>query len=347
LFALLRAASRRDEWHFILLFSDYQQISLADWHLDQLPANVTICELSRERFRRQLRASLRGRLCYFLAMRGLGAPAMILAPLYSILEDASPELARVLADANGPRLWLFNERNRMARLLRLLVRRYSLLEDGEGNYLLQRCPWWKSPIRLLRGLPVRHRVFGEESSCESVWVLHPERLPAPVHHKGRRIDFLTSPDGLAAIRQLCGDHAMPADHTRLVILASQPFGIPGISTTDKQHVYGRIVEHLQAGRWTVVLKIHPAEDAADYRFLDERVLRAPAKIPLEVLLLGTSRPPVVLSVLSSAGLGFEDYCHRIKLCEESPSDELYFATVQNWVANPETLDTALRQKMPD
>ena len=346
LFALLRAAECTDESHYILFFADYQQASLADWHLAKLPANISVFELSRGRFRQQLAGSLRGRLCYFLAMRGLSAPAIILRPLYSILAAASPELARALADTRTPHLWLFNERNRMARLLRLLVRRFSVLEDGEGNYLLQRCPWWKWPVRLIRGLPARHRVFGEEVCCESVWVLHPGRLPAPLRHKGRQIDFLTSPAGLATINQLFGNHAISTSDAQQVILASQPFGIPGVSTADKQRVYGQIVDYLQAHGRPVVLKIHPAEDAGDYGFLGDRVRRAPAKIPLEALLLGATQAPVVLSVLSTAGLGFERYCCRIKLCEDSASDALYFQTVQRWVADPKTLDTVLRQKLP-
>ncbi|MCB1596136.1 MAG: hypothetical protein KDI87_00335 [Gammaproteobacteria bacterium] len=346
LFSLLRAASCRDESHYILFFADYQQASLGDWHLDKLPANMTVCELSRGRVRQQLAGSLRGRLCYFLAMRGLRAPAIILGPLHSILAEASPELSRALADTGMPHLWLFNERNRMARLLRLLARRFSVLEDGEGNYLLQRCPWWKWPARLVRGLPARHRVFGEEDRCESVWVLHPERLPAPVRHKGRQIDFLTSSAGLATIRQLFDAETVSAGEAQQVILASQPFGIPGVTTADKQQVYGQIIDYLQTRGMPVVLKIHPAEDAGDYGFLGEKVRRAPAKIPLEALLLGASRPPIVLSVLSTAGLGFERYCRRIKLCEDGASDSLYFQTVQRWVADPETLDAVLRKKLP-
>ncbi len=78
----------------------------------------------------------------------------------------------------------------MARLLRLLIRRFSLIEDGESNYRLQLCPWWKWPGRLLRGLPPRTRVLGEEASCEAIYALNPERLPERIRDKGRRIDFL-------------------------------------------------------------------------------------------------------------------------------------------------------------
>lgn len=350
LFALLRADLHSEEQHHILFFADYQHASLADWHLDSLPVNVIVREMSRGSVRQHMDSSVRGRLCYFLAMRNWRAPDALLAPLRALLADSAPQLSTVLnATRTGqrqPLLWLFNERNRMARLLRLLVPRFSLIEDGESNYRLQLCAWWKWPERLLRGLPPRTRVLGEEASCEAIHALTPERLPKRIRDKGRRIDFLEHGSARALMDQIFSGLAANPRHARQVIVATQPFRIPGVSLADKQRVYDRIISHLETRGVPVVLKNHPAEDAGDYAFLGDRVIRMPGKVPLEAMLPGNTEPLIVVSVFSSAGMGFERYCRRIRLCAESESDALYLQTVRSWITEPRKLDEVLKEKLP-
>jgi hypothetical protein len=350
LFALLRADLHRDEVHHILFFSDYQHASLADWHLGSLPANVTVHEMGRGLVRRHMASSLRGRLCYFLAMRNWHAPDALLAPLRSLLTDTTPVLASALAGPktgnHQPKLWLFNERNRMARLLRLLIPQFSLIEDGESNYRLQLCPWWKWPGRLLRSLPPRTRAMGEGASCRAIYALNPERLPERIRHKGQRIDFLEHGSAGTLMDQIFSGLAEIPRRNRQVIVATQPFRIPGVSLADKQRVYDGIISHLQAQGRPVVLKNHPAEDADDYAFLGGRVIRVPGKIPLEAMLPGNIEPLTVVSVFSSAGMGFERHCRRVRLCAESESDALYLQTVRSWITEPRKLDDVLKEKLP-
>lgn len=355
LFALLRADLHRAETHHILFFADYQHASLADWNFGSLPANIIVHEMNRGSVRQHMGSSLRGKLCYFFAMRNWSAPKTLLTPLRELLVDTTPELGAVMVSAlvgtqnknPQPRLWLFNERNKMARLLRLLIPRFSLIEDGESNYRLLLCPWWKWPARLLYGVPPRTRVLGEESACQAIHALNPERLPARVRHKGARIDFLDPPSARALMdRIFTGLTAIPR-LTRQVLVATQPFRIPGVSVADKQRVYDRIVNHLQALGRPVILKNHPAEDAGDYAFLGDRVSRVPGKIPLEAMLPGNAEPLTTVSVLSTAGMGFERWCRRVRLCDDSDSDALYLQTVRRWIAEPQILDEVLRQKLPD
>ncbi len=346
LFALLRANSLAGESHYILFFSDYQNAALTGWNLRHLPANISVFDVARSRFRAHLGGSPRGRLCYFMAMRNWRAPGALKAPLRALLAEAAPALPGVAGDGASPQLWLFNERNKMARLLRLLIPRFALIEDGESNYRVLVCPWWKWPDRLLRGLPPRARALGEESRCTAIWALEPGRLPARVRHKGQRIDFLDQPGAVQFVDGLFGECAGVTRDARRIILATQPFRIPGVNLADKQRVYDRIVHYLAALGRPVVLKPHPAEDPGDYDFLEGRVARVPGKIPIEVMLIGNAEPVTVLSVLSSAGMGFERYCRRLKLCEDSPSNALYLQTVRSWIADPQRLDEVLRQKLP-
>jgi hypothetical protein len=111
-------------------------------------------------------------------------------------------------------------------------------------------------------------------------------------------------------------------------------------------VYDRIISYLETRGVPVVLKNHPAEDAGDYAFLGDRVIRVPGKVPLEAMLPGNTEPLIVVSVFSSAGMGFERYCRRIRLCAESDSDALYLQTVRSWIAEPRTLDEVLKEKLP-
>lgn len=350
LFALLRADLHKEETHHILFFADYQHASLADWNLGSLPANVAVHEMSRGIVRQHMDSSLRGRLCYFFAMRNWRAPDALLAPLRALLAASAPRLSTALDAARTghghPQLWLFNERNKMARLLRLLVLRFSLIEDGEANYRLQLCAWWKWPGRLLWGLPPRSRVLGEETSCETIHALNPERLPERIRDKGRRIDFLEHGSARALMDQVFSGIAEIPRHARQIVVATQPFRIPGVGLADKQRVYDRIISHLETRGVPVVLKNHPAEDAGDYAFLGDRVIRMPGKVPLEAMLPGNSEPLTVVSVFSTAGMGFERYCRRVRLCAESKSDALYLQTVRSWIAEPRKLDEVLKEKLP-
>ena len=350
LFALLRSDLHKEETHHILFFADYQHASLADWHLDSLPVKVIVREMNRGSVRQHMDSSVRGRLCYYFAMRNWPAPEALLAPLRALLADSAPQLSIALKAARPgqrqPQLWLFNERNRMARLLRLLIPQFSLIEDGESNYRLQLCAWWKWPERLLRGLPLRSRVLGEEASCEAVYALTPERLPERIRDKGRRIDFLEHGSARALMNRIFSGLAAIPRHAGQVILATQPFRIPGVSLADKQRVYDRIISHLKTQGVPVVLKNHPAEDAGDYAFLGDRVHRMPGKVPLEAMLPGNTEPLTVVSVFSTAGMGFERYCRRIRLCAESESDALYLQTVRSWIAEPRKLDEVLKEKLP-
>ena len=350
LFALLRADLHRSEQHHILFFADYQHASLADWQLGSLPTNIVVREMSRGSVRRYMDDSARGKLCYFFAMRNWQAPASLLAPLRTLLADQAPQLAAALDAAQTagrqPRLWLFNERNKMARLLRLLIPRFSLIEDGESNYRLQLCAWWKWPGRLLQGYPPRSRVLGEEAACETIHALTPERLPERIRDKGRRIDFLEHDSARALMDRIFSDLATIPRHAGQVIVATQPFRIPGVNLADKQRVYDRIISHLQMLGRPVVLKNHPAEDAGDYAFLGDRVIRMPGKLPLEAMLPGNAESLTIVSILSTAGMGFERHCRRIRLCDDSDSNALYLRTVRHWIAEPHKLDEVLQEKLP-
>ncbi len=343
LLSLCRASKKQREEHHILFFADYQGTSLDGWDLTDLPKNIHVHEMSRRDFRRHLGSSAKGRLSYLLAMRTLTAPRWLQQPIIDTLAENLPELASRLSAETGFRLWLFNERNKMSRAFRLLVHGFNIIEDGESNYLKYPVPWWKSPFRIMRGLPLKRRSFGEDARCKEIWVTYPERLQALVKNKGRQINFLDGDAVVDIISSVMGENSLPPITAQSVILATQPLdGMANIPVTDKQRIYDTIVTCLEGQGRALILKLHPAENKADYEFLQARTKPTPAKVPIEALVLSSSNRPVVLSISSAAGLGFERFCRRIKLIEYDDTD-----SIRRWVNQPEDLTACLKNSLAE
>ncbi len=333
LFALCRANKERHEQHYLLFFADYQGASLSDWNLADLPGNTHLFELSRHEFRRRLENSRAGRVSYQFSRSLWSAPVELRKPVIDTLAEFVPNLASSLRAKVPVTLWLFNERNRMARIFRILSPEFNVIEDGESNYNRYSVPWWKMPARLILGLSLRVRAMGDDPRCKEIWVNCPERLAPAIGKKARAINFLGGEATAVLIRKIMGKNALPAVTSRSVILATQPVdGMATISVADKQKIYSTIITCLQNRGHDLILKIHPAEKNSDYEFLAGRVESAPAKVPVEALLLSAIEPPTIVSVSSSAGLGFERYCTRIKLIENND-----FATIRRWTRHPEEL----------
>jgi hypothetical protein len=270
LFALLRADLYSEEQHYILFFSDYQHTSLADWHLDSLPVNVTVHEMGRGIVRQHMDSSVRGRLCYFFAMRNWQAPEALLAPLRALLADSAPQVSAALNAARTghgqPQLWLFNERNRMARLLRLLIPRFSLIEDGESNYRLLLCAVVEMAGRLLSGLPPRSRVLGEESCCESYPGTEPRSGCLNVcATRGVQIDFLEQPSARELMDGIFNAAEIPGMHSR----SSSPrnrFASPASALRTSSGFMTRSSATCRRGAVSVYSRITPPRMPATTRF---------------------------------------------------------------------------------
>lgn len=346
LFAVLRAAATPEECHKIVLFSDYQSAGLADWNLAALPAQTSVVQLQRGAVRAALAHDWIGRLAYFFALRGWRAPAFFRRALASAVASTNAEAGALWDEQRPPRLWLFNERNKMARVFRQLQPRFELLEEGEGNYTRINVPIWKWPLRALRGLPPRVRLFGEDSRCVAIWVLYPDRLAARLKHKAQRIDFLRGPTAARLLRQLFAAALPEGFGDATVILATQPLElVDGVTVADKQRFYTQLAGNLLERGEQVILKAHPAEPVTDYDFMSAQVTRTRDALPLEVLLLASERRLQVVSVISSAGLGFEDHCVRVKLCAEGTDTAGFGRAVRHWLHNPGELTATLHKRL--
>jgi hypothetical protein len=338
LFSICRGVSKKQQEHHILFFSDYQQAPFADWNFADLPDTVHVYELNRKDFRSSLEKLQYGHICYWIAMRKLRAPGFLKKPVLTALANFHPELANKIENTGDLKLWLFNERNKMARIFRLLTESFSLIEEGEGNYKGKLLPWRKRPGRILQGQPAKQWLFGDDPRCKEILVNYPERLPKFVRHKGLRIDFLSGPEVSQAISEVFSSNNNAIHSAKAILLATQPLElVPGIQLSDKQYIYKKITAYLAIQGWQVILKAHPSEDIEDYNFLDKSTMPADPKTPIEALILEANTPIPIVSICSSAGLGFEQFCRRITFCK---GDD-YHAIVKMWAKEPKQLDAML------
>ncbi len=346
LFALLKASQNDSEQHHILFFSDFQQASLHDWNLGSLPESIVVHDVQRADFRAQLGSRWQTRLYYYLAMRNLAAPAPLQQAFLQVLARTCPVFGAAFAAARHRSLWLFNERNKMARLFRLTTPRFSVIEEGAGNYLGVHVAAWKKPLRLLLGRPPGQWYFGEDRRCDAVWVQHPDKLPAYVRHKGRRIDFFSDRSGHDLVLQL-----FPAqDELRLpantVILATSPVDdLDGISKEQKLRLFRLLADQLETQGYAVRIKPHPRENSADYAEYGERLLRSTAKLPLELFILASDAVLTVVSPYTSAGIGMEAQVRPVQLLSNPADRGAAAAEIKAWLEQPPQLRARLEQQL--
>jgi len=346
LFALLKAFSETDETHHILFFSDFQATSLDAWNLSNLPANITVHEGNRREFRARLTRTTRGKLFYFLALRNLWAPALLEEAFFSTLEDLHADIAQAFRNANPRNLWLFNERNKMARAFRLVNQNFFLIEEGSGNYHYFTKSVWRWPGRFLLGRPFNKLSFGEDRRCRKILVSYPDKVPSYVRHKAEKLEFLDTPESKQKVREMFEDAIDFNTLSGAIILATSPLDeIHNIDKEKKLALYKLIFETLSDLGFRSVLKLHPREDPRDYELIADSIYTVPEKLPLEIIILLSDQPVTVVSFFTSAGIGLEPYFNLIELCSRSDSEGYDIPRLHEWIKHPDRLRALLGERL--
>jgi len=346
LFALLKACSETDETHHILFFSDFQATSLDAWNLSNLPANITVHEGNRRKFRARLTETTRGKLFYFLALRNLWAPAFLEEAFFGTLDHLHSDIAQPFRNASPRSLWLFNERNKMARVFRLVNQDFFLIEEGSGNYHYFTKRFWRWPGRALLGRPFNKLSFGEDRRCRKILVSYPDKVPPYVRHKAEKLKFLDTPESKQKVREIF-EHAI--DFNTLsgsIILATSPLDeIDNIDKENKLALYTLVFETLSDLGFRSVLKLHPREDPRDYDSIVELTYTVPEKFPLEVIILLSDEPVTVVSFFTSAGIGLEPYFTLVELCNRSDSEGYDIPKLHEWIKHPNRLKALIGERL--
>lgn len=344
LFALAKATSESDNRSIILFFRDYQNVEESALDTSQLPDNIQLHILTRKEINHSLQRSLTGKLILGLALRTLPVPISLSSWLYAHINQL---IDGIDLTPGQVKLFVFNERNKMARLFRLLVDEYAMIEDGVGNYYEIPVKGYKRYIRALQGKAAKYWVFGEDKKCAAIYAIHPEKLPLSVQSKGIQIDFLTGSGSIKTINRVFRyqpNHDSQPD----VILATQP-DIKAVTSHLNNKAFMMsinriIVDACESLKLNVALKLHPKESLESYLKLLPDAEYLPSKIPIEVLLINNQKKPIVLSLCSTSGMGFEKYCRRVMLIPQSDLEQLAQIMVR-WEKQPAALKAEIHRAL--
>ncbi|MDD1826680.1 alpha-2,8-polysialyltransferase family protein [Photobacterium sp. ZSDE20] len=313
LFALLKSLKEAEQESRIIVVTDQQGLEPESFDLSILPSTITVKFIGRKKLLKEIysggvgfihkRFAVANYQCDFFKNRTANK-------LYEIEVLSEP-----LTDEKM-RLFLFNDRNRLSRLMRLAFPSYEVIEDGLSNYTGTELSLTDRFLSNKKG----RRYIGDDRRCKFIHLLQPELAPSQIAKKVQRIDFIDSNNVnkfLYSIFKLDNSNVDVPD----VIIATQPISISGMSDSgDDINVYRSMMEQLAAKNCTYAFKVHPRENEDKYKnaFPDSRFIKS--KVPLELLVFSSSNLPIILSVYSSAGMGFENFCHRVTLIKDDEAE---------------------------
>ncbi|NAZ46750.1 hypothetical protein GL178_10910 [Vibrio toranzoniae] len=311
MFSLLRAKKNADQKSLIVMILDQQGLGERQFDLSALPNSVSVKLVNRKAL---LRKAYSGPVGF---IHKLCATALI-SNTYFKRRTRKVVLEEELGfDRNTViNLFLFNDRNRLARLLRLIVDQYQVIEDGLSNYS-------GSPLNIVERFFSRNRQYryiGDDDRCLNIFLLNKESAPKVIKHKVKAIDFVDTDvvnDLLLPIFKI--DRSNFEDFPK-VIIATQPISIADMSATGYDlKVYQEIVNKLEQNNISYQFKVHPREREDKYRSFFPLATFIDSKIPLELLLFSQRDKINIVSIYSSAGMGFEKYCHRTTMVTHDES----------------------------
>jgi len=343
LFSVLKAKNEPNQESHILFFYDYQDIDMNMLDTTCLPDHIKLTLLSRKELTRKLKQSLKGKLYLFLSLRTINLPELLKNKLKIYISGFIPGLS---ISNKKIALFVFNERNKMSRLFRTMVSEYEMIEDGVGNYFKVPTVGTQGIVRFLQNKPTQYWLFGEEARCKRIYVVSPEKLPEDIQHKAVQIDFLKNKKNIALINGVFKFSPTKKNPNNSMIIATMPTGSALFNKLKNKQFLFQLNQHFidfaDEHDIAVSIKTHPSESIKDYDKYFPNINFLPSKLPLELFILNAEKSPTIISIASSAGIGFEDYCRRITLIPES-SLEGFVDIILSWENNEDKLkETVIR-----
>lgn len=342
LFSLARATSTSNDKSIIIFFNDYQKVSADSIDINCLPSNIKLILLERAHLTKEFKRSIVGRMLLVWSLRGGAYTKLTRSLLIKKLSDS----LNIKLTNKSYNLFLFNDRNRMSRLFKLLSPSYEIIEDGVGNYIKVNVNGINKYIRALVGKPKDFWTFGEDSRCKKIHVTFPEKLPEEVKYKGVCIDFLKNNLNLELINQVFKFTPKMKD-SDCVIIATQPKSkriLPLLSGDDIFiAAYKGVEEYCKSLGISVMVKLHPSEDNSIYKDHFNSQCFLSTKHPLELELLNnTQEKTTIISINSSAGLGFEGFCTRKTLTKDGDVED-FCNSIVLWQQSKDVMNTKIHQ----
>ncbi|WP_169628085.1 glycosyltransferase family 52 [Ferrimonas senticii] len=321
LFALLRSLRHPQVTSRVLFFSREFESDQERWQTNVLPNHIQFSLVPLKSFKHGLFKSPRGlKLLLDNRFNHVASEAQNNFLLrYLAKYDHNPELV----SGRNLGLFVFNDRNPVSRLFIQLVETYNCIEDGEGNYINHQLSRCKRFLRKLNKKPT-DRVFSENPRCKSNLVIFPEKVPLRVKSKTFPIDFLDAGKNKGLLLSFFKLTQAITTGKQSIILLTQPFRPQDLSKKLRIELYQKMAEEMYKQGFHVILKPHPRDHLKDYESVP-RELTLDHKMPMEIILLGSESKPLLFSICSSTGIGFEEYCTTLKLIEND-----FFGAIERW-----------------
>jgi hypothetical protein len=337
-------AVKSDKKTTIVLFSDYQDIPFDLINTSNLPSNIKVILVSRDKLTSEIKKKgFIGKFIIKSSMLGLRIPVFLKKSLIHYINSYEKN---ILPDMGCYELFVFNDDNKMSRLFRLLVPTYKMIEDGMRNYI--EIPI-HSPIkkifRRFKGYPSKTMIMGEKKECLEILLLSPEKSPLAVKDKVKKLTLSKSGHAVEVVSKLFQVDNY-TNEKRTIILATQPTSkknalrFKDINFVKK--VYQDIYKQAINAGYNVVLKLHPSESKDDYNKFFEGVEQLPPKLPVELFLMLSNKKMGIVSLFSSVGMGLEEYCDVFQLLKQEEMTDAV-KNIASFEQNREDLDLRIKQ----
>lgn len=337
LFSLLKALSEPEKKQIIFMICDQQNIDENNFDKTALPEHVEVVFIKRKALREKIYKGLKGKVIKLLANFNIQLPAKQQQKLAVNLFNKILGLTLTKTQLSSAQLFLFNDRNKISRLFRLIFKEYSLIEEGFGNYRGFKLKTFEKIINRLMLSKRKMRYFGDNKLCQNIYLLTPEKAPQYILHKTKKITFING--------DLVNKYCLPFFKYNLkqryqTILATQPLESSAIDLI----TYQEIIKKLTDKNIAVALKPHPSEDISRYQEAFENIEIIDGKLPLELIIFGSKEKTKIISLYSSAGMGFEKYCCRCNLIKDDELSDLN-ALFSSWRSDNSLISKRVNERL--
>jgi hypothetical protein len=315
LFSLLKALSSPNQKHTVFMISDQQNIDAQQFDQSVLPENLQVQFVLRQQIRQTFYSGTRGKIIKLMANFNVSTTHQQQNKIAVQLFNQNFYLCMNKIELESRELFLFNDRNKMSRLFRLAFCEYTLIEEGLANYGSIKLKTIEKAAAFFSSNKRKMRYFGDDKRCKAIYLINPEKAPSALQKKVKNINFIKAEN----IRDYCkAFFKSPEIDNYDCILATQPLAH---SKVDMQ-IYQKIINACLAHNLSIAIKPHPCESITRYQEKIPNIVLINAKLPLEVVLFGTPQKTTVLSIYSTAGIGFEKYCQRECVIKDHESDKI-------------------------
>ncbi|MDX2320726.1 MAG: hypothetical protein QNK26_09050 [Moritella sp.] len=317
------------------MITDQQTINPENFEPSILPENIHVHFIQREQVSDSFYQGMQGYILKAVSMRNIKTSVRFQQKIHNKLFIDTLNINIPFSEQN--QLFLFNDRNKLARLFRLAFADYLMIEEGIANYLNIELKPLERILNRVMFNNRQFRYFGDDARCKAIYLLTPEKAPKALQHKTHLINFVDH-DFIETYLYRFFKYDLKLNYS--VIIATQPYFANGLDTL----IYRKIFQKLKEHGIYFAIKSHPKENSNDYLniFPDTEFINN--KIPLELMIFGAKEKCNILSICTSAGTGFENYCRRLNLISDDELDNM-FKIFSMFADDNSLIDQKIEQKI--